>query len=161
MPTTYPVIATASNGWWAIEVQGLPKGMTGYSQARRLTEVEEMARSVVVDLLECDPSDVAIDIEPRLGEELEVALDSLEATARLERLVLDEIAAARAAAIGSLLSRLTQRELATILGVSHQRISQMAKDSSKWTDTFAERASVIESLHSVLEDAKKGAKAVG
>ena len=49
---TCRVVAMRSGDWWEIEVvSGLPDNMLGASQARSLEEVEELARSVVADLL--------------------------------------------------------------------------------------------------------------
>ena len=60
----YHVIAVRSGGWWEIEVtSGLPDNMLGVSQARSLTEVEEVARNVVADLLEIDADDVEVEVE--------------------------------------------------------------------------------------------------
>ena len=59
MTTTYHAVATRSGDWWAIEItSGLPDNMLGVSQARSLDEVEDVARSVVSDLLEVEPSEI-------------------------------------------------------------------------------------------------------
>ena len=61
MTTTYDAVATRSGDWWAIEItSGLPDNMLGVSQARSLDEVEDVARSVVADLLEIEPSEIGI-----------------------------------------------------------------------------------------------------
>ena len=63
MSNTYDVKATRNGDWWEIEVvTGLPDGVLGVSQARHLTEVEEVARSLVVDLREVDAADVGVNI---------------------------------------------------------------------------------------------------
>ena len=63
MSNTYDVRATRKGDWWEIEiVSGLPDSVLGVSQACRLTEVEDVARSLVVDLLEVDAADVGINI---------------------------------------------------------------------------------------------------
>ena len=60
----YQVVAVRSGEWWEIEVtSGLPDNMLGVSQARSLAEVEEVARSVVADLLEVDADDVEVEVE--------------------------------------------------------------------------------------------------
>lgn len=61
MTTTYHAVATRSGDWWAIEItSGLPDNMLGVSQARFLDEVEDVARSVVADLLEVEPSEIDV-----------------------------------------------------------------------------------------------------
>lgn len=63
MSNTYDVKATRNGDWWEIEIiSGLPDSVLGVSQTRRLTEVEDVARSLVVDLLEVDAADVGVNI---------------------------------------------------------------------------------------------------
>ena len=63
MSDTYDVTATRNGDWWEIEIiSGLPDKVLGVSQTRRLTKVEDIARSLVVDLLEVDAADVDINI---------------------------------------------------------------------------------------------------
>ena len=61
---TFRAVAVRSGEWWEIEIaSGLPDNMLGVSQARSLAEVEEVARSVVADLLEVDADDVEVEVE--------------------------------------------------------------------------------------------------
>ena len=61
MATTYHAVATKSGDWWAIEIlSGLPNKMLGVGQTRSLEEVEDVARSVVADLLEIEPNEIAL-----------------------------------------------------------------------------------------------------
>ena len=60
----YHVIDVRSGGWWQIEItSGLPDNMLGVSQARFLSEVDQVARNVVADLLEIDADDVEVEVE--------------------------------------------------------------------------------------------------
>ena len=57
-------VAVQSGDWWEIEItSGLPDNMLGVSQARRLADVEDVARNVVADLLEIEVDDVAVEVE--------------------------------------------------------------------------------------------------
>lgn len=57
-------VAVQSGDWWEIEItSGLPDNMLGVSQARRLADVEDVARNVVADLLEVEVDDVAVEVE--------------------------------------------------------------------------------------------------
>ena len=57
-------VAVRSGDWWEIEiVSGLPENMLGVSQARRLADVEGVARSVVADLLEVEVDEVVVEVE--------------------------------------------------------------------------------------------------
>jgi len=72
MSNTYDVKATRNGDWWEIEIiSGLPDSVLGVSQTRHLTEVEEVARSLVVDLLEVDAADVDTNILIDLPPDLE------------------------------------------------------------------------------------------
>ena len=63
MNDTYDVKATRNGDWWEIEIiSRLPHSVLGVSQARSLTEVEDVARSLVVDLLKVDAADFGINI---------------------------------------------------------------------------------------------------
>ncbi len=58
MSITYDVVATRNGDWWEIEVTtGLPDSMLGVSQARRLTEVKDVARTLIADLLALEEPD--------------------------------------------------------------------------------------------------------
>ncbi len=57
-------VAVQSGDWWEIEItSGLPDNMLGVSQARRLADVDDVARNVVADLLEVEVDDVAVEVE--------------------------------------------------------------------------------------------------
>ena len=61
MTRNFDAVATRSGDWWAIEItSGLPDNMLGVSQAASLEEVEDVARSVVADLLQTEPSEIDI-----------------------------------------------------------------------------------------------------
>ena len=63
MTTTCHAVATRSGDWWAIEItSGLPDNMLGVSQAPSLQEVEDVARSVVADLLEIEPGEIDLHV---------------------------------------------------------------------------------------------------
>ena len=83
MNTSHTVVATRSGDWWTLEVtSGLSSNMLGVSQARRLTEVEGVARRLIADLLEIDPSTVNVTVTVELPDELTLAVElALDATA--------------------------------------------------------------------------------
>ena len=57
-------VAVRSGDWWEIEVtSGLPDNVLGVSQARSLAEVEDVARSLVADLLEVSADEVLVEVE--------------------------------------------------------------------------------------------------
>lgn len=126
--TTYNVVATRSGRWWAIEVtSGLPDNVLGVSQARRLTEVEKVARELIVDLVGGDTDEVDVVVETKLPEELEPMLALFREATSIETVARSVVAHARSLAAELLLDAdLTVREAGLLLGVSHQRVKQLA-----------------------------------
>lgn len=127
MSVTYDVVATRSGDWWAIEVvSGLPDDMLGVTQARRLGEVADRARSVVADLLDVDPMDVEVSIEVELPPELQRAVDRYGQAQILESTARSSAAIARSESAATLVTAgLTMREAGELLGISHQRVKQL------------------------------------
>lgn len=125
--SAYDILATRSGDWWAIEVtSGLPANVLGVSQARRLTEVETVARSLIVDLLEVSIDDVEIDLLIELPAELRHMIDLYRDADVVENAARSEAALARSRAAAAFLdAHLTMREAGELLGVSHQRIKQL------------------------------------
>jgi predicted RNase H-like HicB family nuclease len=116
-------IATRSSGWWAIEVPELP-GL--FTQTRRLDQVS-YAVADAARLLTDDAVDVVV--KPALPDDLQRTLKQVRVEASEA-----EVAQRRAAEhIRALVARLrTQgwsvRDVGTILGVSPQRVSQLAAE---------------------------------
>jgi hypothetical protein len=127
MSKTYDVVASRSGDWWAIEVvSGLPDDMLGVSQARRLGEVPELARTVVAELLDIEPSHIDLRIEVDLPAELQQAVDLYQEADVVESVARSAAADARSRAAASLrAANLTMRETGELLGVSHQRVKQL------------------------------------
>jgi predicted XRE-type DNA-binding protein len=137
---SYDVTVTREGRWWMIEIPELD----GLTQARRLDEVEKMAREYVAVTLDVPLSRVAVSIST-----IEVAgQDVLEAKAlveelrqharQLEALVADlmrEFASALADA------DVPVRDVSNVLGVSHQRVSQLVQEATK--DRTSELAQIV------------------
>lgn len=123
--TTYRVRARrGTSGWWAIDS---PDVAGAISQTRRIDQVEAMARDAIALLLDVDPGsfDVAVDLElpeawarvvadaKRTRDEADTAEKTAQATVR--------------GAVRTLLAAgLSMRDVGTIMGVSHQRVAQLA-----------------------------------
>jgi predicted XRE-type DNA-binding protein len=116
-------IATRSEGWWAIEVPDLP-GL--FTQSRRLDQVPNAVADAARLLID---DDVDVVVKPVLSDDLQRTVKQVRAEASEA-----EAAQRRAAAdIRALVARLrTQgfsvRDVGTILGVSAQRVSQLAAE---------------------------------
>ena len=134
MATNYTATATRSGTWWAIEItSGLPDNMLGVTQTRRLSDVRRVAKAVIADQLDV-PIDrvgdieVSIDVPDDIDELIQMYrhADDVEAAARTQA----ANARSRAAA-GLLDAHLTMREAGILLGISHQRIKQLADRTTR------------------------------
>ena len=123
----FRVRAVRSGNWWAITVPDLP-GV--FSQSRRLDQVEPMAREAIALLLDVDTGQIGpidIDIAPpalaaaligKMNEALDTARQASEVAASARR------EAARALRADGL----PMRDVGWLLGLSHQRVSQILAD---------------------------------
>jgi predicted RNase H-like HicB family nuclease len=120
----YRAVTERDGSWWAIRVPEL-RGV--YSQARRLADVEAMARDAIALVNEVAPDSFDIKVEPVLDDEATRLVEQARA-GRVDA----ERAARRAseqlrAAVDRLVSAgLTVRDIAHLLGLSHQRVAQVA-----------------------------------
>ena len=118
------VEARRSGGWWAITV---PEQPGVFSQARRLDQVEAMARDAIAVARGIDPEDVApIVIEVVPPDSVKGMLDELKAS-----LDAAESATAHAVATRRRVARMLHdmgmpmRDVGVLIGMSHQRVSQI------------------------------------
>jgi DNA-directed RNA polymerase specialized sigma24 family protein len=130
------VTATArrSEGWWAIEVTGVPGGPL-HTQTRRLDQVEAMVKDGVALMAEVPKDTIEVDVIPKVPPADAELIDAARA-ASLE--------AGRAAERASRLSRqaveqlrsegMTVRDVGRLLGVSPQRVSQLVEAAPATTD---------------------------
>ena len=120
----YRVKAVRSGEWWAITVPAL-RGV--FSQAKRLSRVEATAREAIAMMLDIDEAEVGqIEVEVQPPEAVADLLDEV----RRSTSIADEAAAAAARARREAVRLLSEaglpmRDIGEILGVSHQRISQI------------------------------------
>lgn len=120
----YRAVAERDGSWWAIRVPDL-RGV--YSQARRLAGVEAMARDAIALVLDVAPDTFDVSVEPVLGGDaaglVEQALTGRLEAERAARRASEQLRVAvdRLAASG-----LTVRDIAHLLGLSHQRIAQVS-----------------------------------
>lgn len=122
------VTATAvrSEGWWAIEVTGVPGGPF-HTQTRRLDQVEAMVKDGIALMAEIPEAAIEVAVVPKLSQADAELIDAVHAASQ---------DAATAAEFASKLSRqaveqlrsegMTVRDVGGLLGVSPQRVSQLA-----------------------------------
>ncbi|MDZ5447780.1 hypothetical protein U2F26_34610 [Micromonospora sp. 4G57] len=116
----YTVRCARSGAWWAITVPEI-KGV--FSQARRLDQVEGMAREAIALMLDVDPHSFDVDVQPDLPEEVTRARKARSALRKAEESA-DEATVTAARAL--LAKGYTVRDAGALLGISPQRVSQLA-----------------------------------
>ncbi|OGN82508.1 MAG: hypothetical protein A2X23_05755 [Chloroflexi bacterium GWC2_73_18] len=121
---TYRAIAERSGDWWALHVLELPGVFT---QARRLDLAEGAVSDAIAAFLGTLPRAFDVEILPSLPPEIEARLEEVRAlrqeVERMERAAVD--ATDRLAQV--LLERgLTVRDAGRLLGLSYQRVAQVA-----------------------------------
>ena len=120
----YRVEAVRSGAWWAISVPALD-GL--FSQAKRLDQVEAAAREAIALMLDIDEYDVGeLDIivtPPARVADLLKVLEALMATAA----EVNRAAALSRREAAELLREegLPLRDVGKLIGISHQRVSQI------------------------------------
>ncbi|GAB3161667.1 hypothetical protein GCM10027059_12420 [Myceligenerans halotolerans] len=121
------VTATAhrSGDWWAIEV---PEVRGVHTQVKRLDQAAAMAADAVALMLETDPADIDVTVNPVLNEEAAAVVARALQAAQAARQAQEDASAAMRLAVTRLreAEHLTARDVASLLGVSHQRVSQLA-----------------------------------
>lgn len=119
---TFNAVARREGNWWVVEVAGV-----GVTQAKRLDQVDHMAKDMVAIMEDVDSSHVQIDVEVHVSDEI----DSLRAeTEELSREAENLAAKARSGKEHVMRqlqekARLSARDIGRLTGVSHQRVSQV------------------------------------
>jgi predicted XRE-type DNA-binding protein len=124
--TTYSARAVREGRYWIVSSD--PEGLHLAGQVRRLDDAMPVMRSIVAAALDVPENTVAIDLAVELPSDATDLLadasrresDGRDALAQAGRLRRDAIAHLRSAG-------LSQREVAQALGLSPQRVSQLAQ----------------------------------
>ncbi len=114
---------TRSNGWWAISVPEIP-GL--FTQTKRLDQVERMVLDAA-SLLNKDISHV--EVVPVLDEDAQIMLRELgETRAKAEALQKESSDMTKKAIRLFQAEGLTLRDIASLIGLSPQRVSVIARE---------------------------------
>ncbi|MFF1822657.1 hypothetical protein ACFVWG_35470 [Kribbella sp. NPDC058245] len=143
--------------WWMVEVPELD----GITQARRLDEIEQVAREYVALTADLPLSQVqvrfsAIDAAGHDLLDAKALVEDLRAQAKkLESLVADfsrELASALTSA------DVPVRDVSNVLGVSHQRVSQLVQEAEEVSSQLADvvREVIADYRHDLLIRGKDG-----
>jgi hypothetical protein len=125
---TYDVTVSRDGKWWMIHIPDLD----GLTQSRRLGEIEDMARDYIAVVTDVPLSQVAvrvsgIDVAGQDLVEIRTLIDELREQARQAEAAVARLA--EQVAVALVASRVPMRDVSEILGVSHQRVSQLVQAS--------------------------------
>lgn len=122
--STYRVLARRTGEWWALEVPVLP-GV--FSQAKRLDQADEAAREAIAVMLDVEPDEITVQIEPVLPSDARDALAAVRLAQEEARKAVEREREAMQRAAAVLTKQLSQRDAGRFLGVSFQRVHQLLK----------------------------------
>ncbi|MCD0450366.1 hypothetical protein LO762_14360 [Actinocorallia sp. API 0066] len=117
----YTVRALRWERGWELHIEGV-----GVTQVRRLTEAEATARDYIALELDIPPDTFSVLLVPSVGESLDEEMRAArEATAAAQSAAAEAARSTRTVACKLKREGLTGREIATVLHVSPQRVSQL------------------------------------
>ncbi|MGW4825453.1 type II toxin-antitoxin system HicB family antitoxin [Streptomyces sp. NPDC004227] len=120
--SAYRVTARRAGDWWALEVPDLPGA---FSQVKRLDQAGDAAREAIAVMLDVEPDNITVDVQPILPEEAQAALTAMRAAQEEARKAAEKERAAMQRAAAVLTEELSQRDAGRFLGVSFQRVHQL------------------------------------
>lgn len=122
--------------WWVVEVEDV-----GVTQARRLDQVEHMARDLVAAMLDIDAQNVRVtftfEVSPDIDELLTAAKAAVEAAQLAQRRAGELM---RQAARRLVEEHLPLRDIARLVGISFQRVHQLTAEPQDTVKTGALKA---------------------
>lgn len=123
---TYRVDAARHGGWWLLTSPDVPGAV---SQVRRLAAAEEHVREAIAFVLDVGQASFDLNVIPNLGsgltDEVAKARAAVDSAAKAQREAAEQSRKVVAELIGN--HRLSGTEVAALLGLSPQRVSQLAK----------------------------------
>lgn len=123
--TTYNVTARHWKRGWELHIEGV-----GVTQSRSLVDADMMVRDYIESLTGVDASGDTISIAPEVGGGLDQeAHEAREAVAAADRATREAAARSRRVAHSLKNAGLSGRDIAVVLKVSAQRVSQLLKSA--------------------------------
>lgn len=123
--------------WWAVRVPELP-GV--YTQARRLDQVAEQVADAVATMLDdLEASQVEVEVDLDIAPAKRELLQEARRTAEQAALAQARASVVVRRTIAELREQFSVRDVAALLGMSHQRVSQLARKVVPLEDAVARR----------------------
>jgi predicted RNase H-like HicB family nuclease len=121
---TYITSCRRSGSWWSVSV---PEIKELHSQARRLDQVEDMARDAIALMLDVPAESFAVEVRPELPPAAARAVEARRAAKDAAK----EAEEGTTQAVRELLGDgFTVRDIGAMLGLSPQRISQITHQAA-------------------------------
>lgn len=126
---TYTVTVTREDNLWVAVVDGLPKGVIGAMDYEHFGQLHDELPELIADLTDTDPDSFVLVWRYEInGSDLTTQLQRLLTVEAELRRAQGEQERARKEALAALADAgLSQRAMADVVGVSHQRINQLVK----------------------------------
>lgn len=133
---TYKVRARRSGDWWALDAPDVP-GV--HSQCKRLDQAADMAREAIAMVLDIDEDDVAVEVQPELPTKMRKLVLTFEQAREAQEVAARRAQQAQTEALHDLITQchLSYRDVGQIVGLSHQRISQVLREAGDGTKVDA------------------------
>ena len=120
---TLKATARRDGRWWFIEIPELDT----VGQARTVSDIDDVAREVAALWLDVDPSAIEVDVDLQVPEEVKTLWSTANAKELDAREAVKDAARLRRDAVRALTGQgITQTDAAKLLGLSVQRVSQLA-----------------------------------
>lgn len=123
----YTVTVTREDNLWVAVVDGLPKGVIGAMDYEHFATLHDELPEFIADLTDTEPGQFTIDWRYEVnGHDVTKELRELvEATNQLRHIQADQERVRKEALAAMAEAGLSQRAMADVVGVSHQRINQL------------------------------------
>lgn len=156
---TYEIKVYRDGKWWMVEIPEID----GLTQARRLSEVEDMARSYIAVDQDVAPSEIQLR-NPQIivsGEDLGATMRDIFEFRKAARLAEEKAAALMVETARRLAShQVPLRDIGEVLGVSHQRVHQLVQEINAKPEKAIESYNAqVEALNARNRQAIKAAPA--
>jgi predicted XRE-type DNA-binding protein len=123
----FKAAAHRSQGWWALEVTGDDLPVPAYTQARRLDQAEGMVRDLLALHFGIGADEVGrIEVVPVLdGDLADEVSHTRQAREQADKIRAEATMQTRQTAQHLKAQGMAQRDISTLLGLSHQAVSQL------------------------------------
>lgn len=154
---TYEIKVYRDGKWWMVEIPEID----GLTQARRLSEVEDMARSFIAVDQDVAPSEIQLR-NPQVivsGEDLGSTMRDILEHRRAARVAEEKAAALMVATARKLAKQqVPLRDIGEVLGVSHQRVHQLVQEINATAAQAAKRVESFDAKTAAADRAAASAK---